>query len=103
MDKETFVQKTNELENILRETRTKLYELEKEYVATNQPFPIGTKVKITYEGETQSTYGIVKGYQLCFEDVKPVFAKVNKDGSMHKTATHWLSWWRKPIIEVCNE
>jgi len=107
MNQEQFISKREELENIIRAKRNELYELEKEYVATNQPYPVGTKLKVTISDEhtinNKAMYAIVRGYELCGDSVKPVLAKINKDGSMHKTANYWLGWWRKPVIEVCND
>jgi hypothetical protein len=107
MNEKEFVAKREKLENTISEARKAIYALEKEYIATNQPFPIGTKVKVTTTNEFDSKgfhiFAIVRDYELCGDVVKPVLAKINKDGSMHKSSNYWVSWWRKPVIEVCKD
>lgn len=46
MDKEEFVKKKRELEELIRPLETQLKELKKQYVESNQPFKIGEKVEV---------------------------------------------------------
>jgi len=111
MDKEVFSKKYNELWDKIRELQAEQLKLAEDYLAENQPYPIGTKVKITYpdgflfQGKEKEVLGFVKEYELCYIDheVYPIFGKIKKDGTMASYATWQIEWWRKPIIEVVKD
>jgi hypothetical protein len=81
--------------------------LKKEFIDTNQPYPIGTKLKVMYGNKTVGI-GFVRGYDTMTKaygewGVIPILGKVNKDGTMHKTATlfimHWFPDLKYEVIE----
>lgn len=102
MSKEEYIKSYNALTKQIDCLKRLRRELNKKYVDTNQPYPIGTKVKLTYktcQGKIID-FGIIKGYTICYEDVKPILSKVNKNGTPHKTATLFIEWWKNPTIEI---
>ena len=72
-----------------------------EYIKTNSPYPIGTKLRINFKDPDESVIGIVKRYEISgWDEVHPVLAKVKNDGNAHKTAEEFISWRRVKSIEV---
>ena len=72
MSREEYIKKEEEL-------RQKLIDLRTEYVKSNSPIPVGSKVKVTGGGTTQ--YGFLVGYyERCYE-VIPHVKKMKKDGT----------------------
>jgi hypothetical protein len=109
MDKKEFLEKKNAIEKEIADLCNKNNELCQEYIESNQPFPIGSKVKVTMLenvplGEREEiVYGVVKGYKISVDnEVRPVLSKVNKDGTAHKTAQAYVQWRRHPIVELVD-
>ena len=90
MDKNEYVKRREELQK-------QLMELKDEYVRTNSPLPIGTKVKVT-DGNDEIQFDILEGYRCEYDDVVPIIAKLKKDGTKHATAHIYVGWRSK--IEV---
>ena len=98
MTKEEYVAKATELTK--REQ-----ELKKEYIASNSPIKLGTKVKVTIHYrhlDDDVEYGILTGYTCKYDEVLPVVAKIKKDGTQSKNNV-WIPNNWKYKIEVCDE
>ena len=99
MSKEEYVAKLDALKN-------EMADLKFEYIKSNSKFPNGTKVKIHYKhyGANCPTgydeYGIVLGYDISFDEVIPIVAKMKKDGTAHSTARLCVSTTAN--IEKCD-
>lgn len=120
MNREEFTTKYRKNQKTLAEIYKEQRELEEEYLATNQPFPIGTKVKITYPSGKNcydhnsvntnggsnkcEIFGFIKEYVINFVDlsIEPKVAKINKDGKACAYAEWNIDFTENPIIEVCN-
>ena len=101
--REMYESKLDKLEKQMHDVKRQMRWLKQDYIRSNQPYPIGTKVRITYKEDGEELFGIVKGYDLggvLDNEVRPIVAKVRKDGGMHQTAEVYV-WWRKShTIEV---
>ena len=91
MTKEEFIKQKVKLEDALEE-------LKKEYLESNSVLSNGTKVVVHhrhYGGEIISgydEYGIVVGYELSvLDEVKPIIAKMKKDGTAHPKAKVYVA------------
>ena len=74
-----------------------LYKLRKEYVASNSVIPEGTKVQVFNRlGETKEV-GILLGYEFMHDDIRPIGAKMKKDGTAHQSARIFV--WCDDAIE----
>lgn len=99
MSREEYVAKLNALKN-------EMADLKFEYIKSNSKFPNGTKVKIHYKhyGANCPTgydeYGIVLGYDISFDEVIPIVAKMKKDGTAHATARLYVS--HSASVEKCD-
>lgn len=79
MDKKEYLSKRSELQR-------QLAELKEEYIKTNSPIKPMTKVKVIDRYDGQEKLGILLGYSCRWDDVEPIVAKMNKDGSPHANA-----------------
>jgi hypothetical protein len=96
MTKEEYISKLEELENAK-------VDLRREYIESNKPYPIGSKVKVTYKVGYEPVIGIVDSYKISGWDIViPVLHKVKKDGTKHATAELYIPWWNVKEIEVIN-
>ena len=99
MDKKEYLEKREALYQ-------QMENLKQEYIRSNSKFPNGTKVKIHYKhyGANCPTgydvYGIVIGYEIYFDEVIPIVAKMKKDGTAHATARIYVSTTAN--IEKCD-
>lgn len=99
MDKKEYVAKLDAL-------KKEMADLKFEYIKSNSKFPNGTKVKIHYKhyGANYTTgydeYGIVIGYDISFDEVIPIVARVKKDGTAHATARLYVS--SASNVEICD-
>lgn len=108
MDKKEYLKKYEELTKKMEVIRNELLEVKKEYIASNTKYPIGTKVKITYNdtkyinNANNVIYGVVVTHEISYgnDEVYPVIAKMKKDGTPHPKARHYISWYRKPTVEI---
>ena len=103
MKKEEFIEKRDSIKTAIKEKQGELRELEQDYITSNQEFPVGSKVKLTFPGNKSSVCGYIRGYELIYDEVRPKIAKINANGTMHKTHNLWVRWWEKPIVELCEE
>lgn len=90
MSREEYIKKEEELHK-------KLIDLRIEYVKSNSPIPVGSKVKVTGVNTTQ--YGFLVGYyEQCYE-VLPHIKKMKKDGtqSLVDMYVHYGS-----TVEICE-
>ena len=106
--KQEYLTKRDRLEDEIKNLHRKLRELDKNYIKNNQPYPIGTKLRVWKDADKSydafDHIGIVKDYEIVRGDeVQPILAKVRKDGKANKQAIIYLSWWRKPNVEVISE
>jgi hypothetical protein len=99
MDRKEYVAKLNALQE-------EIADLKFEYIKSNSKIPNGTKVKVHYKhyGANYPTgydeYGIVLGYDICFDDVRPIVAKMKKDGTPHATARLYVGSGSN--VEICD-
>jgi hypothetical protein len=103
MKKEEFIEKRDSIKIAIKEKQGELMELEQDYITSNQEFPVGSKVKLTFPDDNSSVCGYIRGYEILFDEVRPQIAKINANGTMHKTHNFRVSWWEKPIVELCEE
>ena len=99
MNREEYVTKLNALKD-------EMADLKFEYIRSNSKIPNGTKVKIHYKcyGANCPTgydeYGIVLGYEIYLDDVRPIVAKMKKDGTPHATARLYVGSGSN--VEICD-
>lgn len=101
MNKEEFKAKREIINSKMNELKNEMIKLEKEYIESNQKYPIGSKVCVTtpayiatyIRSDKQESvvvperkqYAYVKDYRIDFLDnVEPLFSKVKKDGTVSK-------------------
>jgi hypothetical protein len=100
MEQKEYIEKYMALEQ-------QMADLKKSYIESNSPWPVGTKVVVHHRqygnfpaGDDE--YGIVKGYEIAVTDeVRPILAKIKKDGTAHPTAIVYVSC--NADVELCNE
>jgi len=79
MNKCEYITRRNELQK-------QLYDLRHEYITSNIDIPIGSKVNVI-AGNGDCEKGVLYDYDVdLMNDVVPIVAKENKDGSPHTTA-----------------
>jgi len=93
MDKNEYVKRREELQR-------ELAALKDEYIKTNSKIPSGTRVKVKSINDKEQ-YGIVLGYSCHWDDVEPIVAKMNKDGSPHATARIYI--WHDSQLEIIED
>ena len=106
MEKEVFLSEFERISAQIEKLENELSLLKNEYINSNAPFPIGTKIKVSYPAtkyeEAYEEYGIVEGWTIGLDDdVVPFLAKVKKDGTAHSTAKIYVCERRKPTYEAC--
>lgn len=106
MKKEKFIAEYERISAQISKLENDLRSLKNEYINSNAPFPVGTKIKVSYAAtnyeEAYEEYGIVEGWNLDFDDdLVPFLAKVKKDGTAHLTAKVFVCQRRKPTYEAC--
>lgn len=99
MTKEEFKAKKDAINSKKNELKNEMIKLEKEYIESNVKYPIGSKVCITTPASVYTSlhdltsvtvpetkqYAYIVGYDVSYQcDVKPLFKKINKDGSVSK-------------------
>lgn len=97
MTKEEYQKRESELLEQERALKRALSDLRKEYVATNSPIPEGTKVQVFNQFSKPKEVGIVIGYEFKYGDVRPIVAKMKKDGTAHATARIFI--WGSDYVE----
>lgn len=99
MNKEEFISKRDVINSKTNELNNEMIRLKKEYIESNIKYPIGSKVCITTPASAYTSlhdltsvtvpeskqYAYIVGYDVSYRcDVKPLFKKINKDGSVSK-------------------
>lgn len=79
MTKEEYMAKEADINERIRNLRDELRIAQEEYVRSNSPIPVGTKV-ITDKGDT----GVISRYILKWGKIRPVVLKIKKDGTISK-------------------
>lgn len=95
MTKEEYKKKEAEIDEKIGRLRDELKDVKDEYIRTNVTIPTGTKVRIV----GKDTIGVLVGYELKGDCIKPIVAKMNKDGSPHTTARIFI-WFDTKIEPV---
>ena len=84
MNKTEFLAKRDVLSEQIEKLQNEMSNLKREYKESNQQFPIGTKVKVSFGTENgwnpSEHIGIIVGYEIhnVTNDVIPILAKVKK-------------------------
>lgn len=97
MTKEEYKEAASVINNQISRLKRKLYALRKAYVESNSTIPAGTKVKVCSETGKEKEVGILLGYEFRYDDIRPIIAKMKKDGTAHKKAR--ISVWYDDTIE----
>lgn len=98
MDKLYFKTRKEEIQSKIDSCKKEMKELENEYIASNQKFPIGSKVCLTIPAYELRDLGInririvpeekkfayVTGYEIVSDKVLPILMKAKKDGTISK-------------------
>lgn len=99
MTKEEFKSKKEIINSKINELNNEMVKLKKEYIKSNIKYPIGSKVCITTPASVYTSlhdltgvtvpetkqYAYIVGYDVSYLcDIKPLFKKINKDGSVSK-------------------
>lgn len=99
MTKEEFKSKKEIINSKINELNNEMVKLKKEYIKSNIKYPIGSKVCITTHASVYTSlhdltgvtvpetkqYAYIVGYDVSYLcDIKPLFKKINKDGSVSK-------------------
>lgn len=102
MDKSYFETRKAEIQFEIDNWKQKMIRLKKEYISSNQKFPIGSKVCLTipaYELQgldinririvpEEKKFAYVTGYEIVSNEVVPILAKAKKDGTISKVREH---------------
>lgn len=102
MTQEEYTKKDYEIGKQMAALREKRIALRKEYIESNKPYPIGSKVRVLDKSNGSVQYGFVVGYELSYYDAKilPKVRKMKKDGTMSKVN---LCIWSCMSVEACND
>jgi hypothetical protein len=98
MDKSYFKTRKAEIQFEIDNWKQKMIRLEKEYISSNQKFPIGSKVCLTIPAHTvrilcdsktktipeEKKFAYVTGYEIVSNEVVPILMKAKKDGTISK-------------------
>lgn len=99
MNKEEFIAKEKKLTERVKLIQEECDSLEKEYILSNQNYPIGSILKVTYQNG-ESVIGKVESYSISADnDVLPNL--IMCDGNGFRERLHVL-WWRNPEIELID-
>ena len=101
MNKIELEEKITALEDSIDRAKEEIKNLKKQYIEDNKPFPLGTKVKVTFEdGEVK--YGIVVSYEINdFHKIIPIVHGFKKDGTASKNKR--ILVWRDSKVEAVEE
>lgn len=102
MTQEEYTKKDYEIDKQMAALREKRITLRKEYIESNKPYPIGTKVRVLDKSNNSVQYGFVVGYELsyCGAKICPKVKKMKKDGTMSQVNMYI---WHYMTIEPCND
>lgn len=97
MTKEEYKKAASVINKQILELKGDLHALRKAYVESNSTIPAGTKVKVYSKVGYKEEVGILLGYEFKYDDIRPVVAKIKKDGTAHKSARIFV--WGDDTIE----
>ena len=86
MTKEEYKKAASVINKQILELKGDLHALRKAYVESNSTIPAGTKVQIYSNVGFKKEFGILLGYEFMYDDIRPIVAKMKKDGTAHKSA-----------------
>lgn len=107
MNRSTYILKNAEIQSRVANLKQKLKDLQQEYISSNQPFPIGSKVCLLIpakEGDEESEnkrYAYVIGYKIVSDKVVPRMKMANEDGSISHIDEYGP--FRNEVIELAND
>lgn len=90
MTKEEYKKAASVINKQMLELKGDLHALRKAYVESNSTIPAGTKVKVYSNEGKEKGVGILLGYEFKFDDIRPIVAKMKKDGTAHKSARFFV-------------
>lgn len=98
MNKTEFAQQMKQFAEQEKEIESKRTTLMKAYIQQNAPYKIGDKLEIripaTKSTPEQIKYGFVEKIRCNYlGDFQPELKACKKDGTEHKTAHLYISWW----------
>lgn len=82
MTEQEILQRISENNKAISALKSEQMKLRREYICTYAPYPTGTKVRVV----GTKNIGIVIGYDFIFNTLRPLVAKMKKDGTAHATA-----------------
>ena len=97
MTKEEYKKAASVINKQILELKGDLHALREAYVESNSTIPAGTKVKVYSNIGKYKDVGILLGYEFRYDDIRPIVAKIKKDGTAHKSARIFV--WYDDTIE----
>ncbi len=82
MTEQEILQRISETRKSISALKGELMKLRREYINNYAPYPTGTKVRVVGTKDI----GIVLGYEFTYNTLRPLVAKMKKDGTAHATA-----------------
>ena len=99
MTKEEYKKAASVINEQILKLKGDLHAIRKAYVESNSTIPAGTKVKVYSKEGKERAVGILLGYEFMHGDIRPIVAKMKKDGTAHKSARIfvWYDFTIEPI------
>lgn len=97
MTKEEYKKAASVINKQILELKGDLHALRKAYVESNSTIPVGTKVEVCSNVGKEKEVGILLGYEFRYDNVRPIVAKMKKDGTAHATARIFV--WHDEIVK----
>lgn len=90
MNREQYLTEITKINKQISELNNSKQSLKEQYVESNRPYPIGTKVLIYNPNRRQGIrIAIVSGYSISFDNyVDPTLKKTKRDGTISKVSTY---------------
>ena len=122
MIKEEFKAKREIINSKIRELNNEMMKLKKEYIKSNENYPIGSKVCLTIPAHTvrilcdsktktipeEKKFAYVTGYEIVSNEVVPILMKAKKDGTISKLREYiplyflmWLATGKGKAVFFC--
>lgn len=114
MDKLYFKTRKEEIQSKIDSCKKEMKELKKEYISSNQKFPVGSKICLTIPAHEvrdfannririvpeEKKFAYVTGYEIVADEVVPILMKAKKDGTISKLREYMS--FRQAIIELAE-
>lgn len=97
MTKEEYRKAASVINKQILELNGDLHALRNAYVESSSTIPAGTKVKVYSNAGRERGVGILLRYEFMYDDIRPIIAKIKKDGTAHKGARVLV--WSDDTIE----